>query len=980
MIRRSPEQARPVPNRLSPLVFRARTRASIGVAPLAGGSENRNVLAGRRRHSGCVSAALEAPVSLDPQPPEWLRGRHQECETLHGLIRTARLGRAAVLVVLGEAGIGKTVLIDYLAGTAAGCRVLRAAGVESEMELAFAGLHQLCSPLLTGLEGLPAPQAEALGIAFGLRTGQPPDRFLIGLAVLTLLSDHAGDRPVVCLIDDAQWLDKTSVECLTFVARRLAADSVVMVFAARPSDDEQVWAGLPQMMISGLGELDAVALLESAVVRPLDKRVRDRILAETRGNPLALLEVPRWLSAAELTFGPEQTATGPFTSRMEEGFRRQLDPLPEQTRHLLLIAAAEPLGDVGLLWRAAERLGIGADAAIPAETEGLLDVRGTVRFRHPLVRSAVYRSAEQPDRQAAHRALADVTDPDRDPDRRAWHLAHATTDPKDTVAAELEQSADRALARGGLAAAAAFLEQAARLTPAEADRVERELKAAQTKVQAGAFGDATHLLALLENGPITELQRARAEVLKAQIGFASNPGRKALPLLLAAARRLETLDPELALDTYIGAIEASLVAGRLAGEPGSTEVARAARSAPTPLHPRRSDLLLQSMATLFDDGFVAAAPLMKRAVQAFQTDDLSIDEGLRFIVLAQMAAGHLWDLAAWTSMANRHLELARETGALSALQMALNSVVHPCLFAGDLAAAAGFVDEAQALSEVAGTPLHPYAAIALAAYGGDQQRAAPAARGEGLILADLHWTNALLCNGNGDYAAAIVHCRELIAVSDDGSLSLRPVEIQPSSWALAELVEAATHSDDLATAAAAADLLSEVARASGTEWALGVAARSEAQLRDGDEAEDLYREAIHRLDRADVRIELARAQLLYGEWLRRMGRHADAREVLRQAHESLAAMGVEAFAERARRELAATGETVRRRPADTPQELTAQEAHIARLAAEGRTNPEIGAELFISRHTVEWHMRKVFTKLNVTSRRQLRGALKVPLA
>jgi DNA-binding CsgD family transcriptional regulator len=893
-----------------------------------------------------------------------------------------------VLVVQGEAGIGKTALVDFLVDAASDCRVLRAAGVESEMELPFAGVHQLCSRLLDGLDRLPAPQAEALGTAFGLRAGKPPDRFLIGLAVLTLLSEHAADRPVVCLIDDAQWLDQASAQNLTFVARRLAAEPVVMVFAARTGEADQAWVGLPQLTVHGLSETDAADLLESVVTTPLDKRVRDRILAETRGNPLALLELPRWYSATELTFGPERTAPATFTRRMEEGFRRQLDPLPAQTRRLLLIAAAEPLGDVGLLSRAGERLGVGLESASPAEAAGLVGVRSTVRFRHPLVRSAVYRSAEVGELKAVHRALADVTDPDRDPDRRAWHRAHAATGPDEAVAAELEQSAGRALAQGGLAAAGAFLERAAALTPAGVDRADRSLNAAQTMVHAGAFDDALRVLAGAEFEVLTDLQRARAELLRAQIGFASNRGNEALPLLLAAARRLEPLDLELALDTYVAALEASLFAGRLAGEPGALEVAQAARAAPVLLRPRRSDLLLQSFAVLNEDGFVAAAPLMKSAAQAYDTDDLSIDEGLRFMVLAGIAAANVWDDSAWTALASRHLKLARESGALIALQFALNSVVYPHLFSGDLVGAAALLDEAQALAEVAGTPLQPYAAIGLAAFRGNQQQAAPViaaaadnalARGEGLVLVLTHWTNALLCNGNGDYAAALAHCRQIFVNSEDGRLSLLPVENNPGGWALAELVEAAARSGELATAAVGAGLLAEVARTCGTDWALGVAARSEAQLRDGDHAEDLYGEAIDRLGRTGVRVELARAQLLYGEWLGRVGRRTDARPVLYQAHESLTAMGVEAFAERARRELAATGEKVRRRTVEK-RELTAQELHIARLAADGRTNAEIGAELYLSRHTVEWHMRKVLAKLNVTSRRQLRDALVTSVA
>ncbi|WP_203417000.1 ATP-binding protein [Jiangella ureilytica] len=924
-------------------------------------------------------------MQLGSRSARWLRGRDKECRTLLDLLQAARTGASGVLMVQGEAGIGKTALLDYLVDAATQSRVLRAAGVESEIELAYAGLHQLCNPLLDGLDRLPSPQAEALGTAFGLRSGRPPDRFHIGLAVLTLLSEHVGDQPLVCVIDDAQWLDQASAEILTFVARRLAAESILMVFAARATGEEQAWAGLPRLMVHGLKKADAVAVLESVVTTPLDGRVRDRILAETRGNPLALLELPRWMSSAELMFGPAQPTAGTVTSRIEEGFRRQLDTLPDDTRRLLLIAATEPLGDVALLRRAAERLGLGMDAATPAEAAELIEVWDTVRFRHPLVRSAIYRSATGPDRQAAHRVLADVTDPERDPDRRAWHRAHATTDPDEDVALELERSADRALANGGLAAGAALLERAARLTPDEAGQVERELKAAQTMVHAGAVEDALRLLGLLDHRSLTELQRARAEVLRAQVAFASSRGHEALQLMLAAARRLEPLDLELARDTYVSALEATLFAGQRWGEPVAVEVARAARAAALPLRTRRGDLFLQAIAVLQEDGYVAAAPLMQRVVAAFDTDDLAVEETLRFLALASELAVDLWDLPRWVSLCHRHIGLARESGALSALQLALSSAVFTHLFTGELGAAAALLDEATALAEVAGTALHPYGAIALAAFRGDQQHARPlidmartdaAARGEGMVVALTHWAGAVLCNGNGDYPAALAHCRDLLEPAEqDGRVTLAPTGIQPSTWALAELVEAAVRCDDLATAAAAAARLAEVAAASGTDWALGVSARCAAQLDAGDRVESLYREATDRLERTGARVDLARAQLLYGEWLRRSSRRTDAREFLRPAHASLAAMGVRAFAERARRELAGTGETVRRRAAHTRQELTAQELHIARLAAEGRTNPEIGAELYLSRHTVEWHLRKVFAKLDVTSRRQLRDAL-----
>ncbi|MEU4291735.1 AAA family ATPase [Kribbella sp. NPDC026596] len=905
-----------------------------------------------------------------------LRGRSSECETLAGLVQAARSGHSGVLVVRGDPGIGKTALLEYLAGAAGGSRILRVAGVESQMELAFAGLHQLCEPLLDGLDRLPEPQADALGTAFGLRAGAPPDRFLIGLAVLTLLSEGARQQPLLCLVDDAQWLDQATVQTIAFVVRRLAAEAVVLVIAARTSEDQQRWAGLPLLTVGGLAETDADTLLTSTIRGPMDDRVRHRILAEAHGNPLALLELPRWLTATELTFGPEAAQSRTLTSRMEEGFRSQLEPLPDESRRLLLTAAAEPLGDVSLLWRAAERAGFDVNAVGPAEQSGLIELRETVHFRHPLVRSVAYWSAGARERQTVHHALAEATNPDLDPDRRAWHRAHAATGPDETVAGELEASAGRALAQGGLVAAAAFLERAAMLTPDAVDRAQRQLNAAQAMLHAGTFDDALNLLAVTDQGSLSDLQHARIDVLRAQIGFASSRGNEALPLLLAAARQLEPLDADLALDSYVDALTAALFAGRLASGPGPQDVAQAARGALASAdHLRRGDVLLQGVAVLFADGYAAAAPLLRQATQAFGGDELTMEEGVRFMWLAAVVASDLWDERAWDRLTSRHLKIVRDAGALSALPLALNTRVFVDLFAGELTAAAGAVEEIRAVSEAAESKLTPYAAIGLAAFRGQEEQAAPliaesmrdvAARGEGIGVSLTNWARALLCNGLSQYAEAMAAAREASAF---------PAEIGVSNWGLVELVEAAMRAGDRPTAAAAFEQLSEMTQASGTDWALGVAARSGAQLREGKEAEDLYREAIERLDRTNVRTELVRAWLLYGEWLRREGRRVEARERLRAAHEAATAIGMDAFAERARRELAATGETARKRTVDTNHGLTAQELHIARLATQGLSNPEIGAELFISPRTVEWHMRKVFTKLGVSARRHLRDAL-----
>ena len=627
-----------------------------------------------------------------------------------------------------------------------------------------------------------------------------------------------------------------------------------------------------------------------------------------------------------------------------------------------------------LLWRAAQRLGIRADAASAAEAAGLIELRDHARFRHPLVRSAVYRSATAAERREVHQALADVTDPDVAPDRRAWHRARAALNPDEAVAAELEQSADRALAHGGVAAAAAFLEQSAALTPDPARRVRRALVGAQVKVHAGAFGDALALLATAQAAPLDDAARAGVDLVRAKISFATNGGNEALPLLLAAARRLEPLDARVARDTYLDALSAALFAGRLASGPGARQVAEAVRKAPTPNPPRKGDVLLKGLAVLFTDGYARAAPLSHRAVQAFAAEELTLDEALRFNLLAAVTAVSLWDDGSWNVITSRHLELVRRTGALSALPLALNtrSVVH--LFCGDLASAASLVEESRSVTEATGSTLAHYGEISLAAVRGDAQaeplihsRLSDAvARGEGVGVNMAQWARAVLCNGLGRYGEAATAARH--AAAD-------PCELGPPKWALAELVEAGVRSGQDRVAEAACEQLSSMTRASGTDWALGIEASRRALLRDGSTADALHREAIERLERTLVRVELARAQLLYGEWLRREGRRGDARAQLRPAHNALRAMGVGAFADRAQRELLATGETVRKRLVESSSELTSQEEQIARLAADGLTNPEIGASLFISPRTVEWHLRKIFTKLGISSRRELRRTL-----
>ena len=907
-------------------------------------------------------------------PTPALVDRQRERQALDSLVQDLRSGRGRALVVRGEAGVGKSALLEYAAGAAADMRVARAAGVESEMELAFAGLHQLCAPLLDRLEGLPVPQRDALGTAFGLRAGGAPDRFLVGLAVLTLLSEAAGERPLLCLVDDAQWLDRASAQVLGFVARRLLADPVGLLFAAR--DPGEQLGGLPDLEVRGLRDEDARGLLRSVVRVRLDEQVRDRILAETQGNPLALLELPRGLSPAQLAGGFGLPGVRAVPGRIEESYRRRLGALPADTRLLLLVAAAEPVGDPVLVRAAAGRLGIAASAAAAAEADGLVEVGTRVRFRHPLVRSAVYRSAALPDRRAAHLALAEVTDRDLDPDRRAWHLAAAAAGPDEEVAAELERSAGRAQARGGLAAAAAFLQRAVALTAEPDQRAERALAAAYASLQAGAFDAALELAATAEAGPLDDLQRARVGLLRGQVAFAAGAGSEAPALLLQAARQLEPLDGALARQTYLEAWFAAVFAGRFAQDGNLRDVSRAARSAPPPPDPPAPhDLLLDGFAVLVTEGRAAAAPMLRRAARTFAEDEIATEEGLRWGWVTTISTNVLWDVESWQSIAFRQVQSAREAGLLVHVLAYANLLGIFATRCGDFAAAASLIAEGDAIAEATGTRLAPYAAVFLAGLRGSEADATrrievvtkdARATGQGLGIQFCQLVSGILYNGLGRYEKAQPEARQA---------SEQAPELYISAWALPELIEAASRTGQTQLAADALDRLAAATSVGQTDWAQGIHARSRALLSDGETAETSYREAIERLGRTPLRPELARAHLLYGEWLRREARRADARAQLRTAHDMLAAIGMEAFAERARRELAATGETARQRTVEARDTLTPQEAQIARLARDGLSNPEIGARLFISARTVQYHLGKVFTKLEISSRLQLQRAL-----
>jgi DNA-binding CsgD family transcriptional regulator len=906
---------------------------------------------------------------------ESLCGRDRERIALDRLLENVGAGQSQVLVLRGEAGIGKSALLEHLIASASECWVVRAAGVESEMELAYAGLHQLCGPLLELRERLPAPQRDALAAAFGLSSEAAPDRFLVGLAALGLLSEVAGERPLVCVVDDAQWLDQASAQIVGFIARRLLAERVAIVCATRTGIADDVLAGLPALTVDGLSDRDARTLLLNNLHGSLDAAVCDQIIAESHGNPLALVELSRTWNPTDLAGGFGLPGSGPVASKIEQSYAKRLSLLPPETRLLLVAASSEPLGDPVLLRRAAATLGLDMAAAGPAADAGLLKVGGRVEFAHPLVRSAAYRSAAIDDRWRVHRALAEASDAETDPDRRAWHLAAAAEGPDEEVAMELERAAGRARARGGVAAAAAFLQRAVALTQDGMRRAERALAAAQASLQAGAFDAALGLVATAKAGASDEFQRARADLLHAHVAFASGLGRDAPSLLLQAAKQLEPFDLELARETYLTAWGAAGAAAHFAGERVLVDISRAVRALPAPRRrPRPLDLLLDGFARLTTEGHANATPTLRQAAHALR--DISVEDVLRWGWTATGASTATWDHEGFYAIAARNVDLVRDAGALAQLPLHLSSLGIARVWAGDFAGAAAVIAEAESVAAATGIRAMPTAALRLRALQGREAEASALiattieqaqAWGRGIAVTVAHWAAATLYNGLGRYNEASAAARQ--ATTDT-------CEPWVSMWALPELIEAAARIGDPDVARDALVRLESTTQSSGTDLAHAIEARSRALLSDSELAERLYQESITRLSRTSVRPELARVRLLYGEWLRRENRRVDAREQLRTAHAQFAGIGMEAFAERARRELLATGERVRQRTVETRDDLTAQERQIAQLAREGLSNPEIGARLFLSPRTVEWHMRKVFIKLGIRSRRELAAALR----
>ncbi|HEY2702290.1 MAG TPA: LuxR C-terminal-related transcriptional regulator [Candidatus Dormibacteraeota bacterium] len=903
-------------------------------------------------------------LGIRPTSRRRLYDRRSERGALDRLLAAVHEGRSGVLVLRGEAGIGKTALLDYAVETASGCRLARVTGVESEAELSFAGLHRLCGEMLHRLDHLPGPQRHALSSAFGLTRGAPPDRFLVGLAVLSLLADVAEEQPLLCVVEDGHWLDQASAQVLAIAARRLHAESVAMLVAIREPCASPRFEGLPELRVPGLPGRDARELLASVTPGGVDARVGERIVAETHGNPLALLELPRGLQPAELAAGfGLPGALPPVPDRIEQTFTRRVEQLPVATRLLLLVAAVEPTGQAQLLWRAAGRLGIGVDAVAPAVADGLVEFGVRVAFRHPLVRSAVYGAASPDQRRTVHSALADAIDPGHDPERRAWHRANAAAGPDEAVADELEGAAAGARGRGGLVAAATLLERAAALTPDPARRAERLLTAADSQLEAGSHGAASRLLDGADVGRLDELQHARLERMRAWIAFVTRRGRDAPSLLVSAARRLEPLDVRLARETYFEALEAAIAAAFHGSGPVLLEVAEAVRAAPPAHEPAQaSDLVLDGLARLWSEGYAAAVPPLERALGACRHSD-----DLRTLHSAVRAARELWDHEAWLTLGTRWVEVARAAGALTLLPLALNHMTGATLMTGDLDAGEALIEEARSITTATGSPYISYAEVYLAALRGveptydriaEEMLEDAEARGEGYAITTIEYSTAILHNGLGKYGTALAAAQRACA---PGTISR----------ALPELIEAAARCGRPELAGPFLEQLSELAHCTGAELALGALACSRALVAEGRDAEDLFHEALDRLSRTRVRLHLARAHLLYGEWLRGEQRRLDAREQLRTAHRMLVPMGAKAFSDRAARELLATGERAPKPRAGSGGRLTAQEMQIARLANEGLSNQEIGARLFLSPRTVEYHLHKVFTKLGIGSRTEL---------
>jgi len=924
----------------------------------------------KRPRKGGLTNPAQTPFVARPPATRRFVNRETELEAVEGLLAAARGGSSAVLVLRGGPGVGKTMLLEHAIGRASGLRVGRVGGVDSEFDLPYAALHQLLAPFLEEIEALPGPQRDSLASTLGLIEVERSDRFLTALGVLTLLSNAAQDTGLLCAVDDAEWLDEASAQVLSFLARRLVSEGIAMLFtfgAAHPTS--VALAPFRELNFEGLSQVASRELLDREVEGTLDSGVRDRLVIEAEGNPLALIELAQLLTAEQLAGLAPLPKALPLGDRLEQGLMRNVRGLSSDARSILVLVATERSGDPGLLRRAADGLGLSQTAIDDAES--VLRLGAQITFRHGFVRSAVYALASETTRRDAHLALAEAMDPDADEDRIAWHRAAASVDADETVAADLEASARKARDRGGQVAAAAVLELAAELTPDPSRRAARLLVAADADLAAGALSKADTLLSQLTPKLLDDEQRAEAQRLRGTLALARGDKGSSSTLLIEAARVLAPFDLRKARDTCLDALATAMFAGRLASDRGMREAVECARSMPEPTQTTAADVLLDAFATLVDEGSAAAAPVLRRGV------GLAGESGdLRATGPAFQAAFELWDDEALHTLAQRRVDLARGSGAFVALPNALNQLGAYEVLVGRFDAAEACFEEADEISAATGyagilgkTGVGP---LILAAWRGEDARTRAlaevcsrdgTARGFGTFVGFAQSALGVLELGLGRYHEA------MIAVQDAGLDQILVTRTLP------DLVEAAVRCGEEQLATQAAGELAESTTASGTDWALGVLARSQALLVAGREAEGLYREAIGRLQRSRARTQLARARLVYGEWLRRERRRRDAREELRAASQLFESMGALAFADRAQSELAATGERVHRRTPETLELLTPQERRIATLVSEGAPNAEVAAQLFISSRTVEYHLAKIFRKLRISSRSELARSL-----
>ena len=926
---------------------------------------------GERADAGVPAAAALTPTNT------LLLDRELERGQIDRVLEAARRGLSGALVLHGEPGTGKTTLLDYAVESGGDFEIVRLLGIESETEFGFAALHQLLLPFLGGLRSLPAPQRDALAGALGLRRPDSPDRFLVALAALTMLAGAAAKRPLLCIVDDAQWLDRESAGILGFIARRFSADAVAMLFAVRgPSERAVELEGIPWVRIGGLPPDEAGQLLASAVAGQVDRGVSERVIAQTGGNPLGLIELGRELSGEQLAGEISLPDLLPLGGSLQARYLRQIRRLPAETQIFLLAAAADPTGDPALLWRAGEFLGFGIRAAAPAEVEGLLRFCPLVRFRHPLIRSAVYHGATLAERVRVHEALARATDPEVAADLRAWHRAEAAIGPDESVAGELERAADRARARGGWAASARFLTRAATLTPGADSRFRRVLAAARAETTAGACVRARALLDSVADQLDDPVKHAAVQRVQGTIRYALDQTAEAASVLLDAARQLAPLDASQARATLLEALAAARTSGRLGKKgAGDADIAQAIRSSPRPptADATIGDLVLDADATLILDGHEAAVPGLKRAVTAMLEAPISSADLLTLAGVGCTAAGALGDDHALYSLANWLEVQARDQGAVLPLSTALIFSGSSELFAGHLGQARARYAERGAIEAARGGSCEVGLALVLAWRGRAVEARAQAADAARVAAEQGHgWKLVWLEYGRAVLALAMGHYEEALAAAPRGYEE----NVLVSTFALPDLIEAAVRCGERASAEQALVRVARRAAASPTPLMLGLLARSRALLGSETDAEAFYREAISHLQHARGRVHLARAELLYGEWLRRQRRQRDAREHLQAAYDMFREIGADGFAERARLELAATGRTARQPASSHGGGLTPQELQVATLAAAGFTNPEIASRLFISPKTVDYHLGKVFRKLGVGSRRQL---ARVPL-